>query len=73
MMLSMKTQTAITLAGSRAKLARLLGVSRPAVTQYKEILPPKRIKRLRELHPEWFTDAPPTEEINLQPAELHPV
>ena len=72
-MLNMKTQTAITLAGSRAKLARLLGVSRPAVTQYKEVLPPKRIARLRELHPEWFIDAPPTEEINLQPAELHPV
>jgi hypothetical protein len=50
----------------------LLGVSRPAVTQYKEILPPKRIARLRELHPEWFTDEPPTTEIDLQPAEILP-
>ena len=72
MMLTMKTQTAIALAGSRAKLARLLGVSRPAVTQYKEVLPPKRIARLREVHPEWFTDAPPSTEIDLQPAEILP-
>jgi len=72
-MLSMKTQTAITLAGSRAKLARLLGVSRPAVTQYKEMLPPKRIQRLREVHPEWFVDTSSTTEIHLEPAELHPV
>lgn len=73
MMLSMKTQTAITLAGSRAKLARLLGVSRPAVTQYKEVLPPKRIARLREVHPEWFLDTPPSTEIHLEPADLQPV
>jgi hypothetical protein len=72
-MLTMKTQTAITLAGSRAKLARLLGVSRPAVTQYKEVLPPKRIQRLREVHPEWFTDTPPTTEIHLEPADLQPI
>jgi hypothetical protein len=72
-MLSMKTQTAITLAGSRAKLARLLGVSRPAVTQYKEVLPPKRIARLREVHPEWFVDTPPPTEIHLEPADLQPV
>lgn len=71
----MKTQTAIQLAGSKAKLAILLGVSRPAVTQYKEVLPPKRIKRLRELHPEWFADEPDatTDEINLQPAVVLPV
>jgi DNA-binding transcriptional regulator YdaS (Cro superfamily) len=66
----MKTQTAITLAGSRAKLARLLGVSRPAVTQYKEVLPPKRIARLREVHPEWFVDTAPLTEIHLEPADL---
>ena len=70
----MKTETAIQLAGSRAKLARLLGVSRAAVTQYKTVLPPKRINRLREAHPEWFADsAPPTAEIELKPADLTPV
>jgi len=74
MMLSMKTETAIQLAGSRAKLSRLLGVSRAAVTQYKEILPPKRVQRLRVVHPEWFADsAPPTAEIEVQAADLTPV
>jgi predicted transcriptional regulator len=73
-MLSMNTQIAIQLAGSKAKLARLLGVSRAAVTQYQEILPPKRIDRLRQAHPEWFADsAPPIAEIELKPAELTPV
>jgi predicted transcriptional regulator len=70
----MNTQIAIQLAGSKAKLARLLGVSRAAVTQYQAVLPPKRIDRLRQAHPEWFADsAPPTAEIELQPAELTPV
>jgi predicted transcriptional regulator len=50
----MNTQTAIQLAGSKAKLAKLLGVSRAAVTQYKAFLPGKRIETLREKHPEWF-------------------
>ena len=50
----MNTQTAIQLAGSKAELARLLGVSRAAVTQYRERLPKKRIAKLRELKPEWF-------------------
>ena len=74
MMLSMKTETAIQLAGSRAKLSRLLGVSRAAVTQYKEILPPKRVQRLRVVHPEWFSDsASPTAEIEVQAGDLTPV
>lgn len=52
----MDTQTAVKLAGSKAKLAELLGVSRPAVTQYKEKLPKKREIRLRVLKPEWFEE-----------------
>lgn len=52
----MNTQTAIQLAGSKAKLARLLGVSRAAVTQYHAVLPAKRIDRLRQAHPEWFVE-----------------
>jgi hypothetical protein len=70
----MNTQTAIQLAGSKAKLARLLGVSRAAVTQYHAVLPPKRVDRLRQAHPEWFTEAPaPAVEIELTEAVLTPV
>jgi DNA-binding transcriptional regulator YdaS (Cro superfamily) len=52
----MNTQIAIKLAGSKAQLARILGVSRPAVTQYGELLPKKQIAKLREVKPEWFTE-----------------
>ena len=70
----MNTQNAIQLAGSKAKLARLLGVSRAAVTQYHAVLPPKRVDRLRQAHPEWFTEAPaPEVEIELTEAVLTPV
>jgi len=70
----MNKQTAIQLAGSKAKLARLLGVSRAAVTQYHAVLPPKRVDRLRQAHPEWFTETPaPTVEIKLTEAVLTPV
>lgn len=73
-MLNMNTQTAIQLAGSKAKLARLLGVSRAAVTQYHAVLPAKRIDRLRQAHPEWFADsAPPAPEIEIKEAVLTPV
>jgi hypothetical protein len=69
----MNTQTAITYAGSKAKLATLLGVSRAAVTQYKETLPYKREMRLYELHPEWFTEAPKPKKVVLMEAVLTPV
>lgn len=72
-MLSMKTETAIQLAGSKAKLATMLGVSRAAVTQYKETLPFKRELRLYELHPEWFTEPPVARKIVLEEAVLTPV
>lgn len=73
-MLNMKKETAIQLAGSRAKLARLLGVTRAAVTQYKTVLPPKRINRLRETHPEWFVEVlTPSAKIEVNPADLTPV
>jgi hypothetical protein len=73
MMLSMNTQTAIQLAGSKAKLATMLGVSRAAVTQYKEILPFKREMRLYELHPEWFTEPPTPRKIVIEAAILTPL
>jgi hypothetical protein len=72
-MLNMNIQTAITLAGSKAKLASLLGVSRAAVTQYKDTLPFKRQMRLFELHPEWFTEPPKPKKLVLEEAVLTPV
>ena len=46
-------EQAITLAGSQAKLARLLGVSRAAVWQWDKI-PQARIWQLQLLRPDWF-------------------
>jgi hypothetical protein len=46
-------EQAIMLAGSQAKLARLLGVTRGAVWQWKAI-PLGRLYQLRILRPEWF-------------------
>jgi DNA-binding transcriptional regulator YdaS (Cro superfamily) len=40
-------------AGSASKLAKLLGISRPAITQWKEI-PKGRLFQLKVLKPEWF-------------------
>lgn len=73
-MLNMNTQTAVQLAGSKAKLATILGVSRAAVTQYKEKLPMKREIRLRVLKPEWFENEPPMNtEVEIKEAVLTPV
>ena len=49
----MNLQKAIEIAGSKSKLASLLGVSRAAVTQWDE-LPGKRIEQLKEIK-EWQT------------------
>ena len=46
-------EQAIQLAGSQAKLVRLLGVSRAAVWQWESI-PMGRIYQLMVLRPEWF-------------------
>lgn len=73
-MLNMNTQTAIQLAGNKAKLAELLGVSRPAVTQYGEKLPKKREIRLRVLKPEWFENEPPIDaDVAVKEPVLTPV
>jgi DNA-binding transcriptional regulator YdaS (Cro superfamily) len=45
---------AIELAGSQSKLAKLLGISRGAVWQWKQI-PQARLWQLRVLRPEWFS------------------
>ncbi len=49
----MTKQEAINRAGSQAKLARLLGVTRGAVFQWREI-PSGRLYQLMVLRPEWF-------------------
>ena len=71
MILNMNTQTAIQLAGSKAKLASLLGVSRAAVTQYSEKLPKKQVQKLLQSHPQWFEEKPP--EVEIIEAVLTPV
>ena len=50
----MKTKDAIDLAGSRSALARILGLTPSAITQWGDEIPKLRIYELRELRPEWF-------------------
>lgn len=50
----MDLKTLIKLAGNQYKLAEMLGISQPAVAQWKEI-PQARIWQLKVLKPEWFT------------------
>jgi DNA-binding transcriptional regulator YdaS (Cro superfamily) len=49
----MTKQQAIQLAGSKAKLARLLGITPGAIFHWKEI-PVRRVYELKEKKPEWF-------------------
>lgn len=44
----------IKLAGSQYELAKLLGISQPAVSAWKEV-PQARIWQLKLLRPEWFS------------------
>ena len=46
-------EEAIKFAGSAAELARILGITRGAVSQWKEV-PQARIWQMQSLHPEWF-------------------
>ena len=49
----MTKEQAIKLAGNANKLSKILGISRMAVSQWKEI-PQARLWQLQLLHPEWF-------------------
>jgi DNA-binding transcriptional regulator YdaS (Cro superfamily) len=49
----MDKQKAITLAGSQSELARILGITRAAVHQWKK-LPNGRLYQLMVLRPNWF-------------------
>ena len=53
-MLGMKKETAIFLAGSANKLAKLLGINRSAVSQWNDEIPKKRLLQLKNIKPEWF-------------------
>jgi predicted transcriptional regulator len=53
--LEMDKQKAITLAGSQSELARILGIHRTAVHQWKKI-PKGRIYQLMFLRPQWFVE-----------------
>lgn len=44
----------IKLAGSQRELAKLLGISQPAVSAWKTV-PQARIWQLKLLRPEWFS------------------
>jgi hypothetical protein len=54
----MKTEKALVLAGNGFRnvsaLARILGITRQGVQNFKEFLPKKRIDDLKKLKPEWF-------------------
>jgi transcriptional repressor of cell division inhibition gene dicB len=50
----MNKSQAIRFAGSAAALARLLGVTPSAVSQWSEDIPPLQVYRLKELKPRWF-------------------
>ena len=53
----MNTETAIKLAGSRRKLAEILGVAYISTYRWKPDLPQHRADRLRILKPRWFQPA----------------
>jgi len=50
----MKTDEAIKYAGSKSELARILGVTRGAVSNFGEYLPEARVWQLKVIRPSWF-------------------
>jgi len=50
----MTKNEAITKAGGITELAKLLGISCPAISQWGENVPQQRVWQLRVLKPEWF-------------------
>lgn len=53
-MLGMKKADAIKLAGSAIKLAKVLGITKGAVSHWGEDIPKGREYELRYIKPEWF-------------------
>jgi hypothetical protein len=52
----MKTSEAIQKASSAAELARLLGITRQSINDWKEDVPQGRLYQLMVLKPEWFPE-----------------
>ena len=50
----MTKQDLIKLAGSQTELAKILGISKPAVSMWKAV-PELRMRQLKDFRPEWFT------------------
>ena len=50
----METKHAIELAGSPAALAKMLGISAAAVSQWGQTIPKARVWQLKVIRPEWF-------------------
>lgn len=55
-MIQIRTAAAVAKAGSQGKLAKLLGITRSAVSQWGEYLPELQAHRLRALKPRWMRD-----------------
>lgn len=52
----MKTTRAVELAGGKAKLAQVLGITPGAVSQWGEDVPLSRVWQLKTVRKEWFSD-----------------
>lgn len=52
---AMDTKQAIEKAGSAMALAELLGITRQAISQWGDKVPPARVWQLKATRPEWFT------------------
>jgi predicted transcriptional regulator len=50
----MTKEQLVQLAGSQSELARILGINRAAVSQWKNV-PQARIWQLKSLRPDWFS------------------
>jgi DNA-binding transcriptional regulator YdaS (Cro superfamily) len=50
----MKKQDAIKLAGSAIKLAKILGITKGAISHWGDDVPVGRVYQLRYIKPEWF-------------------
>jgi transcriptional repressor of cell division inhibition gene dicB len=51
---NMDTQQAIEKAGSAMALAKLLGITRQAISQWGDTVPQARLWQLKALKPSWF-------------------
>lgn len=55
-MKALEPMKVIRMAGSRAKLARLLGIGRSAISQWRNAVPQQRVWQLQVKKREWFDD-----------------